>query len=636
MRVARALPHRGFPLAVWITAPFALLGVAIAFVLISAGSASLTRTIEEESALFSEEFGKRIAAYLAEFFRDPVQASAITVERLASGAIDPGNKRGLGNELIPKIRNYPWLSSIGIAGPDGSYIAATRSPANGSLILFESGPSTGFRQLRRAIGERSGSGNLLALGQTFDPREQSWYTEAESLGRSSWSLPHTISLFGVYGISISTPVLDEKGRLSAVVHGLVALPLMDRFLHENLPEASALALVIDPSGRLLASSTGDAFDNTAAPDIGLAEESADPFVRAAGQAMRRSPGGNVNFTVQGRAWRLDKEAFLGPLGLALDIGVVVEEARLARPLQQFRNIAVLLVLFSALAIIVAGYFVARAIARPVVELGERAARLASGDWGEGAAPRRGLPSEIVSLSSSFDAMARTLHDSLESLESRVAERTTALENLVREVNHRIKNTLNTAASLLALQGALSGSEETATALDEASLRIKSMAILYNRLHLASDLENVDLGSYLGAILDALAAGSIGPRPIRVERALETLTLPTRIASSLGIIVTELFTNACKYAFPEGREGLVTLRLEKQGPMLKIEVSDDGVGFPPGFDLRGSGGFGLTIAGELAASMGGRLTVKNLERGSLVSLEIEVDPAAGAPGPSPRR
>ncbi|HUX41765.1 MAG TPA: histidine kinase dimerization/phosphoacceptor domain -containing protein [Rectinemataceae bacterium] len=636
MHEARALSHKGCPLAVWITAPFALLGIVIAFVLIVAGSTSLTRTIEEESALFSKEFGKRIAAYLAEFSRDPAQASATTVERLASGAIDLENKDSLRNELIPKIRNYPWLSSIGIAGPDGSYIAATRSPANGSLILFESGPTTGFRQLRRAIGDKSESGRLLALGQTYDPRGQSWYTEAESLGTSSWSLPHAISIFGVYGISISTPVFDEKGRLSAVVHSLVALPLMDRFLHENLPEASALALVIDPSGRLLASSAGNAFDNTAVPNITLAEESAEPLVRAAGQAMRRSPGSSIRFAAQDKVWRLDKQAFLDPLGLALDIGVVVEEDRLARPLRQFRDIATLLVLLSALAIVVAGYFVARAISKPVAELGERAARLASGDWGESAAPLRGLPSEIVSLSRSFDAMATTLHSSVEGLEATVAERTATLENLVHEVNHRIKNTLNTAASLLALQGTLSESEETATALDEAALRIKSMAILYSRLHLASDLENVDLGSYLGAILDALTAGSIGPRPIRVERALDSLTLPTRIASPLGIIVTELFTNACKYAFPEGREGLVTVRLEKQGPILIIEVADDGVGFPEGFDAKGGGGFGLTIAGELAASMGGRLSVKNLERGGLVSLEIDVDQALSAPGPAARR
>ena len=620
-----ALRRRGCSLAVCITAPFAFVGIFFALVLILVGSSALSRTINQESRLFSDEFGKRIAAYLAEFFRDPVQAGATTIERLATGNIDTPR---LEAELIPKIRNYPWLSSIGVALPDGRFVAAARSPANASLLFFESGPAGAFRQLSRAIDGTHKPGALLALGHPYDPRKQEWYVEAVGRGSATWSQPYYISTLGAYGISLSTPLFDEKGALSAVIHGAVALPLMAQFLHENLPETSSLVLVVDRKGRLLASSKGLEDDNTLAPELAKAEASQDPLIAAAGTAMSHNRGAIDCFAAEGRNWRLAKQAFHGPLGLELDIGVVIEETRLAGPLKEFRDVATVLIVLSALAMMLAGYLIAKAISKPVIELDARAARLARGDWRPGP-DSHAMATEIRQLSASFDTMAATLHDTLEGLETKVAERTASLDNLLREVNHRIKNTLNVAASLLALQGALSDSKETSEALDEAALRIKSMAILYSRLHLAADLENIELRSFIGAILDALAAGSIGPRPIRVERELVSASLPAKIASSVGIIVTELFTNACKYAFPEGREGVVTVRLDKVGTMLRIEVSDDGVGFPAGFDPANGGGFGLTVAGELAASMGGRLSIEARERGSLVALEIDL----GAEGDS---
>lgn len=211
------------------------------------------------------------------------------------------------------------------------------------------------------------------------------------------------------------------------------------------------------------------------------------------------------------------------------------------------------------------------------------------------------------------------------LEARVAERTAELESLLGEVNHRIKNTLNIAASLLGLQAGLAKSPESSAALEEAALRIKSMSLLYSRLHLGKDRRSVDLGSFLPAIVDSLAAGSIGPRPVRVEPSFESVVVDSRVASALGIVLTELFTNACKYAFPGGRAGRIGVLLARRGEELILEVEDDGVGFPPGFVGGEEGGFGLSVSGQLVEDLGGRLEIGGGPGGALLRLRIPSPP-----------
>jgi len=612
---------RGCPLSICITAPFAVLGLGFALVLNIAGSTALSTAIVGETRLFVDIFGKRLTAYLDAFFRDPLQAAGTTAERVRIGHLAPADAGHAEEELVPQIRNYPWLTFVAIGMPDGSYLSASRSPENGALLLFESGPRTVFRQYRREIDEDNDeAGTLLAIGQHYDARATPWFTEALTARSTFWSPPHILDPYGLYGMVVSVPVRDASGKLMAVVRGAVALQQVSRFLRESLPDATTLAFLLDTSGRLLASSSTIEKQDASSPLSGP-ESSADPLLGDAGRAMMREGPTARRFVSGGRTWGLERFAYRGIEGLALDIGIVTDESKFVGPLMEFRRAATLLVLIAALAIAITGYFVGRTISAPVIALKARAARIADGDWT--ARPTGpAMSREVGELSVSFERMAATLRETFDGLEAKVADRTAALETLLQEVNHRIKNTLNVAASLLGLQGALAASPDTSTALDEAAARIKSMSLLYSRLHLDADLENVDVGSYISAVLDALEGGTIGPRPIRVERSIESMVLSAKLASPLGIIVNELFTNACKYAFPEGRAGTVSVRVSRRERGVLFEVSDDGIGFPESFDPLRNGGFGLTVAGELAQDMGGRMTVERLSPGSRISIEID--------------
>ena len=613
--------RRGLPLAVSVTAPFALVGILSALLLSVAGSGALSRATKEEARLFADIFGKRLVDYLGSFFHDPVQASVTTAERIANGSVDLRRIDVIESELVPKIRHYPWLTFVGVGLPDGSYVSVSRSPENGALLFFISDPATSFRLYHREIAANDRPGGLLAIGQRFDTREASWYEEASRRSEAFWTPPSTLYPYSIGGMVYTVPVRGPSGELIAVVRGGVALLQVSRYLREALPDASTLALVADDEGRLLASSSRADTRSSNLPLSGL-DRSDDPLIRAAGSAMRTSEASLITHLAdRGKTWSLERFPFHGDGGLRMDVGIMLDDSHFAGPLLQFRRSALGLIAVATIAIGIIGYLLGRAISRPVTALGARAARLAAGDRGGKPVPDSFAAREVAELSDSFESMSRALVGIMDGLEAKVAERTDQLETLLREVNHRIKNTLNVAASLLALQASMSRSEETQTALDEAAARIKSMALLYTRLHFSSDLEEVDLGAYIDTVLDYLAEGSVGPRPIEVARSLESLAVSARRASHIGIVINELFTNACKYAFPEGRSGKVEVVAKAEGEGILVEVADDGIGLPAGFDLERNAGFGLSVASSLARDLGGSLTAKSDAEGAVFSLRL---------------
>jgi two-component sensor histidine kinase len=220
----------------------------------------------------------------------------------------------------------------------------------------------------------------------------------------------------------------------------------------------------------------------------------------------------------------------------------------------------------------------------------------------------------------------------ETLEKRVEDRTSALkaalsrsEVLLSEVNHRVANSLAMVGSLVRLQGSASKDDSVKAALSETQSRIAAISAVHKRLYESGDVGLVALDEYLSGLLDGLAAS------MRTEGKggsltweLDAATLSTDASINVGVVVSELVTNAYKYAYPDGA-GDIRVRV-KRVPTSRIEivVEDDGVGRGTG-SARGTG-LGSRIVSAMASNLGTEVQYIDRNPGTAARLYVPVTPA----------
>lgn len=183
-----------------------------------------------------------------------------------------------------------------------------------------------------------------------------------------------------------------------------------------------------------------------------------------------------------------------------------------------------------------------------------------------------------------------------------AERERArLETLLQDTNHRIGNSLATVSSLLGLQLARTGSDEVRHALEAAQGRVQAIASSHRRLRLGADLETTDAAEFLGDVIADLASTLPADKNVTFEPQIEALVLPARDATTIGIVVSELITNALKHAFQDRQSGRIWVRFNRDAEVPVLTVEDDGVGMG---EEQAQSGLGALIIKQLSRQFGG--------------------------------
>ncbi len=200
--------------------------------------------------------------------------------------------------------------------------------------------------------------------------------------------------------------------------------------------------------------------------------------------------------------------------------------------------------------------------------------------------------------------------------------------LLREVNHRVKNSLQLVSSLLQLQAGGSGDPALTSRLNEASTRISAVGRAYERLAYNADYENIGLASYLREVIADLET-AVAPCKIQLE-APEEIQFAADRAIIVALGINELVLNAGKHAYPNSSGGSIWVRVVRtERNHIQISVRDEGVGLPADFDPATSKRLGSRLINALAKQLGAELTRPVSVIGTNFTLLIPLSSAADA-------
>lgn len=185
------------------------------------------------------------------------------------------------------------------------------------------------------------------------------------------------------------------------------------------------------------------------------------------------------------------------------------------------------------------------------------------------------------------------------------------EILLREVHHRVNNNLQVIASLLRMQTDACPDHPLVDALRVSQHRVESMALIHAQLYDSADFRDVEFAGYAAQLAgNLLLSYGIDQARIRLRVELGPLKLGVDQAIPLGLILSELISNALKHAFPEGRTGSITIEGGRHGDRIELAVRDDGVGIVKSPELRQRKSLGLQIVSILCRQLKATLQQPN--------------------------
>jgi two-component sensor histidine kinase len=195
------------------------------------------------------------------------------------------------------------------------------------------------------------------------------------------------------------------------------------------------------------------------------------------------------------------------------------------------------------------------------------------------------------------------------------------------VNHRVANSLALVSSLVSLQSKALEDRAAREALAETQDRIYAIALVHKRLYGSADVRSVELGEYLTGLLNHLRTSMQSQgEGVTLTFDIAPIELETDASINLGVVITELVTNAFKYAYPNGR-GEVRVHLRKlPDEQVELIVEDDGVGSGDGAPARGTG-IGTRIVKAMCESLGARIEYHTTRPGTDIHLVFSSAPRA---------
>jgi len=216
----------------------------------------------------------------------------------------------------------------------------------------------------------------------------------------------------------------------------------------------------------------------------------------------------------------------------------------------------------------------------------------------------GVGTWIISLRKKVNSKTQKIQQSLEEKEM-----------LLREIHHRVKNNLSIISGLLGFQQDTTESESTKNVLKDSQSRIRSMALIHDKLYQGHSLSEIQLNEYLRELVEAISSTFISNNN-NVELAfdLEPVEVDVDKVVPCGLLVNELVVNAFKHAF-NGKNGTLTVQLNNHTGKAKLTIADDGPGLPDDFALGEGDSLGTMLIDTFAAQLDANTRIDNDHNGA---------------------
>jgi two-component sensor histidine kinase len=409
---------------------------------------------------------------------------------------------------------------------------------------------------------------------------------------------------GEGSVVFTFPAKNGAGDITAVVFAAYRTSVLSRLLNSPpLPEG-AFAAVVDGEGVIVA--------HWPEPDKWMGRKVGpailDRLYASSAAASSQAIGG-VEYAV---AFSPMQPPSKFKVMVAYPLSGAIREADEAL----WRNVGWTTLIFG-MAAIIAFLGIRYTVTLPINQLRRFADELSQGNFRTIPPLKRGEASELQELSMHIESMSR----SLESRQAELMEALSQKEILLKEVNHRVKNSLQLVASLFGPQRAVIKDPDARRQFQEAGRRITTVAQIHQRLYQDSDVDRVSLDKFLGDLCADLNSVLNQDGRIRIECEASPCHLPTEQIIPLALIANELITNAFKYGYAPQSQGVIRVSCAQSAEHIKLSVADEGVALPDDFDLAKLNGLGMRMIQALAQQLRAEFKVVSGQAGKSFELTV---------------
>jgi len=438
---------RAVPLTIAIVVPFIVLTILIVGLGGYLSFANGREAVNDVARTLRNEITNRISHHLETFLNTPRQINTLNSNAIKFGLLDARNPDDLEQYFRQQIQVYDSVSSIYFGNTQGGLVNSGREGVTSAQYTIV---TDDFRSgsLKKYGTDRQGNRNdLLVTVPNFDARTREWYKGAVAKGTNTWSNPYILFTGQDMAIAASRPVYNTQQQLLGVVSVDIFLSHFSNFLQTLAIGHHGQAFIMERSGLLIATSTGDklfTLKKTGQKQQRLdGIKSTNPTIRYAIESLRKqfadynhiASTQNIEFELQGKRQLLQITPLTNANGLTWLIGVIIPEADFMTQIMANNRTTVLLCLITLILSIIFGFFTARKITRPILRLNAGALKLAKGEWENEIQDDKQF-FEISTLTQSFNRMSRQLRNMLDDLNREIFGRK-EIEIELRESKERL-------------------------------------------------------------------------------------------------------------------------------------------------------------------------------------------------------